>query len=288
MRIAVVTICTPNLNFGSYCIKNSKEYCDRHGYDFILYDKKIDENISAVANKTLTVLDNIDKYDWILMKDADSLFYNFNYSLDDYTDDYHNYFGSWSKIPTKINLGHILIRCTPQVKDELEMVFEEVQKKVKLKGEQPIYNRFWDEGRISPIKKLPKHIFNAHAYGTHEWNNGWFLKTSWDMLKEMDNQNLNLEQYNDIKKDTLIVHYPGTFLKTRSYVAARKVIETGIEDFNFVGEGLLSYVMMYDNIVKINKGVLPTPSPKRKKMASNVSVMLRSDRTKMKKINYKK
>ena len=80
MKIAVVTIATHNLNYREYSIENSIDYCRRHGYDFKLYEERIDSSVAVIANKTIAVLENMDDYDWIFMKDADSLFYNFSFN----------------------------------------------------------------------------------------------------------------------------------------------------------------------------------------------------------------
>jgi hypothetical protein len=246
MRIAVVTIATSNLNFREYAIDNSRDYCGRHGYDFILYDEKIDANASAISNKTIAVLQNIDEYDWILMKDADSLFYNFNYKIEGYVDDNYNYIGSWSCIPDTINLGHLLIKCTPQVKEELTRISQEISEKVEVKGEQPIYNEYWKEGKISPIKDLPKHVFNAQVFdkiNREEWT------LTIEDLQKLDNENLNFEACGDVRNDTFIIHYPGAFLKSRSYLHERLVHTTGEADiFNFSDSYLPEFIKMSEII----------------------------------------
>ena len=53
MKIAVITTATLDLNFRDYIIDNSLEYCGKHGYTFMVYENKIDEGASVIANKTM-------------------------------------------------------------------------------------------------------------------------------------------------------------------------------------------------------------------------------------------
>lgn len=286
MNIAVITICTKDLNYRNYTIDNSKQYCDRHGYDFILYEDKIDEDAAVISNKTLTAIRNIGSYDWILMKDADSLFYNFDYRIEEYIDNDYNYIASWSKVKSMVNLGHLLIKCSTQVEIELKRIYNIIKEEVLVKGEQPIYNRFWNEGKLSPVKVLDKHIFNAHPFGkpNREVLKAW--KLTMDELIDLDKKNMNLEQFGDIKQDTFIVHYPGSFLKSRSFVTERKEQRQGKEVFSFAEDFLHEFSAMHERIKKLNNGRIPIAPPPKKDIFAEPKI--RKDRTKMKKIKYSK
>ncbi len=302
MKIAVVTICTRNLNYRDYSIDNSREYCQKYGYDFILYEDKIDPNVAIITNKTIAVLQNIDNYDWIFMKDADSLFYNFNYRIENYVDNDYNYIGSWSKMKGVVNLGHLLIKCTPQVCIELEGVLSILRQKILTKGEQPIYNNFWDYGWISPVKKLSKHIFNAHQIGKARWDEN----LTWRQLEERVNENRNYERFGDIKNDTFIVHYPGTFLKTRDENIEQQVYRSDRDVpmlWNFSESYLLEFISMYNKIKKMsesqpnNKKIVQLKTsckPRVKKTETKKNVVLKTSckprvkKTEMKKNKFKK
>ena len=287
MKIAVITICTRNLNFGEYSIDNSREYCERHGYDFILYEDRIDSNAAVITNKTITVLQNIDNYDWIFMKDADSLFYNFRFKLENYIDDNYNYIGSLSywqlpDIPPVVNLGQLLIKCTPEVKTELSSVLKVLRERVVSKGEQPIYNEFWNESKISPVKKLPMHVFNARAIGKEDSDRGW--GRSMEELEELDRQGINM--LGDIRNDTIIVHYPGVFLKTGSYVTERHVANGKLpQPFNFSKEYLPEFIKMYNKIKNRNSLTIIKGT---KKVSKENCCGKRVRKAERKKINYKK
>ena len=278
-RIAVVTICTRDLNFRDYTIENSRDYCKRHGYDFLLYEDRIDPESAAISNKTICVLQNIDKYDWIFMKDADSLFYNFNFRLEDYIDENYNYIASMSSIPDTVNLGHLLIQCTPQSKKELEMVSGVIREKVVLKGEQPIFNDFWNEGKISSIKRLPKHVLNAQVFDK-ENHEEWTLTL--EDLQKLDDRDINFEAHADVKSDTFIIHYPGAFLKSRSYLHERLVHTTGEADmFNFSEEYLPEFIATYNRIRQ--KFLVPDKI----KTVSRIPYGVRVKKNQRKKIKYK-
>lgn len=282
MKIAVVTIATRNLNFRDYTIDNSRDYCRRHGYDFILYEERIDPTVAIITNKTIGVLENIDNYDWILMKDADSLFYNFTYKIEDYIDDEYNYIGSKSKIEGHVNLGHLLIKCTPETKTELLTILPVIKERVVIKGEQPIYNEFWNEEKISPVKKLEKQIFNAAPFGKENWNE-WL---SWEELEERVNQNINYERYSDIINDTFIVHYPGNFLKTRDELLDQQIYRNESSSkyvWNFSDSYLLEFISMYNRI----KEKFPNKI-NRKTVFNKIPYGTRVKKSERKKIKYKK
>jgi len=282
MRIAVVTICTVDLNFRNYTVANSRDYCERHGYDFMLYEDKIDPTSATITNKTIAVLQNIDHYDWIFMKDADSLFYNFQFKLEKYIDDDYNYIGSMSKLKGVVNLGHLLIKCTPEVKAELESVLVVLRQRVKDKGEQPVYNEFWDTGKISPVKRLPKHVLNSHSIGKEDWD--WEREWGLPMedLEELDRKGIEYHKtFNDIKRDTLIVHYPGVFLKTGNYVIERHVAEGRIpEYFSFSESYLPEFISMCDEIKRINQH----QTIKKKSVSTNCKPRVK--RSEMRKIKH--
>lgn len=279
MKFAVITLCTANLNYGKYSTENAMEYCNRHGYDFILYEDKIDRDAAAISNKTLTVLRNINSYDWILMKDADSLFYNFNFKLEDYIDDDYCYIGSMSQIPYMVNLGHLLIKCTPKVKEELEVIYQVIKENVTEKGEQPIYNQWWNEGRLSPVKKMDKHIFNAQSFDKIYWEGQHNLSV--EELQKLDDDNMNLEARADIKKDTFIVHYPGAFLKSRSYVIEHQTYNHESDPFNFSDAHLPRFIWMFEEIKRRNA------FPDIRDIPREIKVKPRTNRAKLREIKYK-
>jgi len=248
MKIAVVTIATSNLNYREYSNSNARSYCNRYGYDFKLYEEKLDPTAAAITNKTIAVLENIDNYDWIFMKDADSLFYSFTKRIEDYVDDNYNYVASWSKMG-EVNLGHLLIKCSPEVKHELKnIVLPLLRERIVLKGEQPVYNELWNTNKISPIKVLDKHILNAHPIGKKVWGE-WL---TWEEFEARVRENRDYEKYSDISADTFIVHYPGTFMKTRNEYTEHQVNVDEEKDiperWNFSDSYLKVFAALHDEI----------------------------------------
>jgi len=238
MKIAVITICTSNLEYGKYTIENSELYCKKHGYDFIVYKDLIDPTTCPINNKTISVLHNLDNYDWILMKDADSLFFNFNFKIEDYIDENYNYIGSKSETINIINLGHLLIKCNETTKEELKFIISELKEKVKIKGEQKVYNDLWNSKKISSVKVLKKSIFNANPLG-----NKWQYrdkKFSSDIILELKDYSF----FNDIYDYTFIIHWPGNLLKTfNSRIHYDKIL------FNFSNIQLEQF-KFYNNYIK--------------------------------------
>lgn len=285
-RIAVVTIATSNLNYRKYSNNNAKNYCGVHGYDFKLYEEKLDPDAAAITNKTIAVLENIDDYDWIFMKDADSLFCNFNLRIEQYLDDDYNYIASWSKMG-EVNLGHLLIKCTPEVKNELtNIVLPLLRERIVLKGEQPVYNELWNTKKISPVKVLDKHILNAHPIGKKNWGE-WL---TWEEFEARVQENRNYEKYSDISADSFIVHYPGTFMKTRNEYTEHHVnVNEGKdmpERWNFSDSYLKSFVALHDEIQR--RFEISREMRINNKQPSNLSYGKPVRRHKRRKIKYKK
>lgn len=73
MKIKVVMLCTPNYRSKAY-INQYKAYCKKHNYKFVLYEKKLIDNLHINFSKMEMMrreLEKNDDYDYILMTDAD-------------------------------------------------------------------------------------------------------------------------------------------------------------------------------------------------------------------------
>lgn len=87
-KIALVTLCDDNYSeMANVSFPVFKAYCEKHGYDFISYNKPLDPNRSAHWSKINAVLENIKNYDWIWWLDTDSIIMNHDKRLEEIIDD---------------------------------------------------------------------------------------------------------------------------------------------------------------------------------------------------------
>jgi len=233
MNIAVLMIATPELNFLEYCVDNTKEYCEKNKYDFLLYDKRLDQSRPVTQNKLLYVIKNIDKYDWIFMKDADSLIYNFSIRLEEFIDDEFNYIASYGRDKSTFQMGHVLIKCTEEVKQQLQNLYDtEFLKYNKERScEQKPFNTFIREGKITKCKYLPKRILNACP------NPVLYDETLIQRNPAMYNRTFINKEHavGTILPDSFIVHWPGEDNKGASHGNfAKKELSEYISHYNYV------------------------------------------------------
>ena len=88
MRIAVVTKHSHLYNqIASVILPNKQEYCERHGYDFVIDRGDIDFSRPLNWTKVPAILAHLGNYDWILWSDIDTLFVDMSVRLEDFIRD---------------------------------------------------------------------------------------------------------------------------------------------------------------------------------------------------------
>ena len=187
MKIAVFTLATPNLKYAEISNENTRKYCEKHGYDFILKTDLLCDKAVCHWSKVLwleKILTETD-YDFVFQKDADSLFVNFDIPLERYTDASMTI--SQQGMADRVNTGHIMIQNTPE---NIKLLHDWHTSPDGLLAESPydqrVFNRLLRSGRIKGLKILPSPILNAF-YFTRSSKRG--------------------ELHNTICDDTLIVHW---------------------------------------------------------------------------------
>lgn len=83
-RICVFMVATPEIsNYSRYSIDINKQWADRHGYDFVVYDKKSLPSLPINFSKIQYSLDLIDtkKYDYVMYIDADAIIIRKDYDV---------------------------------------------------------------------------------------------------------------------------------------------------------------------------------------------------------------
>ncbi len=237
MKIGVLTLDIGNLNFSKYSIDNTIKYCNKWGYEFLHYQHLLNESMAIVSNKIIAVYKNLRSFDYLFLKDLDSLFYDFNKPLESLIDENYNYIASAARYGAgRVNTGHILFKNCNVVEKELRTFIQRLNI-VKIKGDQSVFNQLAAEGKITKIKVLDKNILNASV-------------TPFELLDIEKRQILNkvIDTVvishitpvkiidNDLSDNTLIIHFFGNLNSEKQ------------GDFNLFNDNLNKFIKYYNQI----------------------------------------
>ena len=74
----------PYKNIAKYTYELNKKYADLHGYDIIIRnDRKLNNEWAPLWEKIPLIIDNLEKYEWVLFIDADAFFINHTIKIED-------------------------------------------------------------------------------------------------------------------------------------------------------------------------------------------------------------
>jgi hypothetical protein len=77
MKIGIVTLYDEAYReFGAVTASLKRDYCQKHGYDFIEDDSKTDMTRHLAWSKIPAILEYLPKYDYLVWMDADTLIMN--------------------------------------------------------------------------------------------------------------------------------------------------------------------------------------------------------------------
>lgn len=86
-KIAFVYLFTDNIyDYCKHSIKNILAYCNVYDYAFIVYDEVFNDDVSPCWNKIPAIMNNLQKYDYLVWIDADAIINNFNISIESIID----------------------------------------------------------------------------------------------------------------------------------------------------------------------------------------------------------
>lgn len=104
-------------------IKNKALYCNIHGYDFCYHETSLDPSRPPAWSKVLALLEAMEneEHKWLFWTDADALFTNLAYNLEDLVDD--NYIFIVSEDFNWINTGNFFIRNCDRAKQLLRDMY---------------------------------------------------------------------------------------------------------------------------------------------------------------------
>lgn len=242
MNIGILTLDIGDLNYSSYSIDNTENYCQQWGYDFIHCTSLYDPSMAIVSNKILWINEHIDNYDYIFLKDLDSLFYDFNKSVESYIDVSSDYILSASRYGNDHgNTGHIIFKNSEKVKGELDIFISELQK-VVLKGDQMVFNILRWRDQITDAKILKKNIFNSSVIPTKVWDPSTFEILNEEVIID---DNCTLTKFSkgswkkidsDLSDETFIIHFFGNLNREKQ------------GDFNLTDDQLNTFINYYNTI----------------------------------------
>ena len=75
----------PYKNIAKYTYELNKKYADLHGYDIIIIrnNRKLNNEWAPLWEKIPLIIDNLEKYEWVLFIDADAFFINHSIKIED-------------------------------------------------------------------------------------------------------------------------------------------------------------------------------------------------------------
>lgn len=202
-------------------IVNKREYCDRHGYDFICGYESLDQLRHPAWSKIKLIEQYLPKYDWIFWSDADSVVMNMDFLLEDVIDD--QYIMIVGDTVAGINTGQFLIKnCS----DSFELLKE------CYALEQFIDHPWWENKAIidhlerhsevaSRVKLIPQRVFNSGCIETFGANVGaeesvyhegdfiiHFAAARGEFLKELIQKYLKLKLLSQMSQESLVLFEP--------------------------------------------------------------------------------
>ncbi len=195
LKIAVITasIGTEYSEIVRDCIENKREYCARHGYDFICGTQSRDLSRPLAWSKIKLIQDYLGQYDWIFWSDADSFIMNLSVPLEAFIDNRAMMVVAcdWNGM----NTGQFLLQnCTES--------FELLHGSYQLT--QFIYHPWWEQAAIRQYLFDHRDLLNFVKIVPQRWINSYPQEIAGDNLDSI------------YHPGDFILHFPGArglFLK---------------------------------------------------------------------------
>lgn len=192
VRIAIISLYDDGYKkIGRYSDLNKQQYAKKHGYDIVLYHKKIDESRHGAWNKILAVEKHLNDYDWVFWSDADSLIMNKKIKLESIIDNNYDFIiskedtkpkilkvGEMSINCKRVNTGSFLVKNTEWSKQFLKLIYNNPRWKEFKYWEQDSLEHLMatEPSLISKIKIVPQQIMNSVLYKhMHTYRPGEFI-----------------------------------------------------------------------------------------------------------------
>lgn len=166
MKIGFVNVYDKSFEqLANLTIKNKKDYCEKHGYDFIEYTNDAPLNKHVAFNKFKSVLQNLTYYDWIFYNDVDSLIMNYNIKIEDFIDNNYEFIITYDI--NGINSGQWLIKNTDWALNFINKVYNrnEFDSFGTWADQIALCNTWLYSGEaMQKTKVVPQKLFNSYLY----------------------------------------------------------------------------------------------------------------------------
>jgi len=179
MKIAVVSLFTQEIvELAQYTLLNHKAYCDKHGYDYIVYQGRFSKRHPA-WDKIKAVQEILPNYDYVLWIDTDAIFIDFNQKLENFIIYPEKYNGYFCKDPTNgiyANTGVFLLKNCQWSVDLLEQTWNATSPRLYDTYSKHAYNDWpFEQGPMCEILKkdtqhyiIPDYVLNSHEVFVHK------------------------------------------------------------------------------------------------------------------------
>ena len=162
MRIAVLSLATHNLSYAEISNQNSVIYCGRNGYDFISVTS-LPGGCHPMWHKIKILRETLPEYDFVLLKDADSVFIPLATPLSAFVD--LEFAASRQSPKASLNSGHIWMKNTQRNLDMLDVVMAGPNFGLNIgRHEEEAIENLISAGKIPWFTMLDKNMFNANVF----------------------------------------------------------------------------------------------------------------------------
>lgn len=107
-------------HIGKYAHINKRAYAEKHGYDYFLYNYRLDTGRAAYWDKVVALQRHLSDYDWLFWLDSDALIMNDSIKLESIIDEDYDFITTRDCL-RGMNSGQFLIKNTQWSRDFLKL-----------------------------------------------------------------------------------------------------------------------------------------------------------------------
>ena len=195
-KIAIVTFYSKETaKLAGVSIKNKKDYCQKHGYDFYVFDIDLFPD-KTPWNKVYYTLKVLKNYKWVFWTDIDALIMNQNKKLEDFTDNNSSLVFT-SDGTTELSGGHFLVKNDIFGKAFLSQALTFAEK----------YSSFpYDQGGFTEVYNSSEEIRSRTKILRQKEMNSYYHLDDPEVLKVYPDWNTEFDIY---EEGDFIVHFTG-------------------------------------------------------------------------------
>ncbi len=209
-KILVVQYYTDNLKYAKYSIELNKSYCDRHEYDYYVYNdsenllKHSHQNNEAIQWFKVVLLKKMleekPDYDWYFFLDMDAIFSNHKMKIEEFIDEkYELVFADDYSHHCLVNTGVFLVKNSNWNKEFLQRWYDS---RLNITGKEALDIVDWSGGMNHPDNPT---VFKSDAFHEQTCISVLYKKDPElkDKIKIIDKEIFNNHSY---RRDAFIFH----------------------------------------------------------------------------------